>query len=138
MNAAARDSGGKDFGVNLTPMIDVVFLLIIFFMLVAELTRARSLELDPPRVAGQETVAPDAPLVQLDTTTDPPRVLAPSGWFELDSAGRTALAESLAGVPEARLLASRGAPFQTLRPVLDALRDAGLQRVDLVVEGEGP
>ena len=138
MSAAARDSGGKQFGVNLTPMIDVVFLLIIFFMLVAELSRARSLDLEPPRISGLENVAPDAPLVQLDTQSDPVRVLAPSGWFELDATGAIKLAESLAGTDEVRLLAARDAPFDRVRPAMRVLRDAGIQRVDLVVGGTAP
>ncbi len=33
---------------NLTPMIDVVFLLVIFFMLVAQISRTQLGDLDPP------------------------------------------------------------------------------------------
>ncbi len=45
--------------LNLTPMIDVVFLLIIFFMLGTKFTELeRKLELRIPEVASAETVVP--------------------------------------------------------------------------------
>ncbi len=50
--------------VEITPMIDVVFLLIIFFMVAAQFARVTRAELDLPREPGeQEQVADEAGLV---------------------------------------------------------------------------
>jgi len=35
----SREAPAEDFGIDMTPMIDVVFLLLIFFVTVSELTR---------------------------------------------------------------------------------------------------
>lgn len=50
--------------VEITPMIDVVFLLIIFFMVAAQFARVTRAELDLPREPGeQEQAADEAGLV---------------------------------------------------------------------------
>ncbi len=41
-----------DEGVNLTPLIDVVFLLLIFFMVSSSLTKPNHLKIDLPEAAG--------------------------------------------------------------------------------------
>ncbi len=50
----SRRSTGHQRAVDLTPMIDVVFLLIIFFMLTSHLGDLRRTEIDLPREPGQE------------------------------------------------------------------------------------
>ena len=42
-----------DVGVNLTPLIDVVFLLLIFFMVSTTFTRETQLSIDLPEASGQ-------------------------------------------------------------------------------------
>jgi biopolymer transport protein ExbD len=50
--------------VEITPMIDVVFLLIIFFMVAAQFARVTRAELDLPKEPGEQTqVAEEAGLV---------------------------------------------------------------------------
>jgi biopolymer transport protein ExbD len=39
-------------GINMTPMIDIVFLLIIFFMTVSQITRIRDLPVQLPTIEG--------------------------------------------------------------------------------------
>ncbi|MEM1423274.1 MAG: biopolymer transporter ExbD, partial [Planctomycetota bacterium] len=120
---------------NLTPMIDVVFLMIVFFMLVAELTRARALEIEPPREAGVEAAEDGTLLIQVDS--DGMRALAGERWYALDDAGLGALTERLAGLDRVRLRADRGASYGAPGAVLNAARDAGVRRVELVVETDG-
>ncbi len=43
----------EDVGVNLTPLIDVVFLLLIFFMVSTTFTRETQLSIDLPEAQGQ-------------------------------------------------------------------------------------
>ena len=51
---STKKSTGHQRVVNLTPMIDVVFLLIIFFMLTSHLGDLRRTEIDLPREPGEE------------------------------------------------------------------------------------
>jgi len=51
---SSRKQTGHHLVVDLTPMIDVVFQLIIFFMLTSHLGQLRRTEVDLPRQPGQE------------------------------------------------------------------------------------
>ena len=128
-----RDAGRRTLSVNLTPMIDVVFLMIVFFMLVAELTRARALDLEPPREAGIEAAEDGTLLIQVDAEGG--RALAGERWYALDDEGIDALTARLEGLERVRLRADRGATYGAPGAVLGAVRDAGVRRVELVVEG---
>ena len=46
----SKHRSGSAIGFNMTPMIDIVFLLIIFFMTVSQITRATDHPLPLPRV----------------------------------------------------------------------------------------
>ncbi len=50
-----------EVGVNLTPLIDVVFLLLIFFMVSTTFTRETQLKIDLPQARSGETVDSAAP-----------------------------------------------------------------------------
>ena len=52
-----RQSQEQD-GVNLTPLIDVVFLLLIFFMVSTTFTKESHLKLNLPEAAGPQSEAP--------------------------------------------------------------------------------
>lgn len=47
----------EEVNVNLTPLIDVVFLLLIFFMVSTTFTKETHLEVDLPEANGDKTVA---------------------------------------------------------------------------------
>ncbi len=47
----------EDVGINLTPLIDVVFLLLIFFMVSTTFTRETQLSIDLPEASGQANEA---------------------------------------------------------------------------------
>ena len=49
-----------EVSVNLTPLIDVVFLLLIFFMVSTTFTKETHLSLDLPEASGMEQPAPPA------------------------------------------------------------------------------
>jgi biopolymer transport protein ExbD len=48
----------EDVGINLTPLIDVVFLLLIFFMVSTTFTRETQLSIDLPEAEGQPREQP--------------------------------------------------------------------------------
>ena len=47
-----RREAGEEADLNLTPMLDVVFILLVFFMLASSLIDWRSISLDPPGSGG--------------------------------------------------------------------------------------
>lgn len=49
----------EEVGINLTPLIDVVFLLLIFFMVSTSFTRETQLTIDLPEAQGQPREADD-------------------------------------------------------------------------------
>ena len=111
---------------NLTPMIDVVFLLLVFFMLVSRFGVDRVLPLSMAGGGGD--------------WSGPPRLVdvAPGG-LALNGApvGADALAAALApltaGPDDAVVLRARdGASLQALVAVMEALGAAGLTRLVLV------
>lgn len=60
MNLAPQKSDEPD--VNLTPMIDVVFLLLLFFMVSTSFIRESSMKVDLPEATGQPLVEATQPV----------------------------------------------------------------------------
>ncbi|MEE2732730.1 MAG: biopolymer transporter ExbD [Pseudomonadota bacterium] len=59
----------EEVNVNLTPLIDVVFLLLIFFMVSTTFTRERELTLELPQAVGE--AAAEAPeFIEIQITVD--------------------------------------------------------------------
>lgn len=113
--------------IGLTPLIDVVFILLLFFMLASNLTRLHTV---PVIVAGDGSVA----AVPIDDRGPALlRVLA-AGGLELDGQMIAAerlhrvLVERLASDPELRLAVEPedAVPLQRLLEVLDAAAHAGV------------
>lgn len=57
-----RRSRQEEAQVNLTPLIDVVFLLLIFFMVSTTFTRETQLEIDLPESASEDRLEEERPL----------------------------------------------------------------------------
>jgi biopolymer transport protein ExbD len=60
VNLSPQKSDEPD--VNLTPMIDVVFLLLLFFMVSTSFIRESSLKVDLPEATGQSLAEQDKPI----------------------------------------------------------------------------
>jgi len=57
----------RDLTVNITPLIDVVFLLLIFFMVSTSFTRETQIELELPKATGEQLeVTPDVIEISID------------------------------------------------------------------------
>ncbi len=62
-----RDAVSSDLSINITPLIDVVFLLLIFFMVTARFDRETALEIDLP---GAEAPASESAPARIDVALD--------------------------------------------------------------------
>jgi biopolymer transport protein ExbD len=116
--------------VNLTPMIDVIMVLIVFYLLVGHLVLERRGEVNLPVSTSGQAVPEHADPSIISVERD--------GTIRLD--GRAievdALADALAQSTHrrVRLRADRTLPFDTLRPVLAACRQAGIESIELATE----
>ena len=76
----------EEVGINLTPLIDVVFLLLIFFMVSTTFTRETQLSIDLPEAQGQPSQAIEKPIEILIDESGSYRV---NGQVLVDSQMRT-------------------------------------------------
>jgi len=134
--------GATGVNANMTPMIDVVFLLIIFFMLVSQIQRARLVDLTLPEIADAKTDEPARESVVVINVVPQDREGAPYRLgtldFDNDRAGLDGLVRQLVRErerdPQSIVIvrADRTETYERVHPVLQAVSDAGLTRVQLL------
>ncbi len=131
MQFEGRRRGGQM--PNLTPLIDIVFLLLVFFMLTSHFVQEQAIDIDLPVAESGEAVSEDTRLEL---------VINAEGQFLLDD--HFVEADSLEGMlrqkleprsdKSLRVRGDRGAPLGQAVMVLDAARRAGAAAVDIVTE----
>jgi biopolymer transport protein ExbD len=119
--------------LNLTPLIDIVFLLLVFFMLTAHFIEEQSIDIALPKANSSDASLEDA---YVDVT------LTPGG--ELLVEGKPTTPEELTDVlkgalhaPNKRYVRLRGdqaAEFGKAVNIIDAARIAGAESVDILTE----
>jgi biopolymer transport protein ExbD len=116
-------------GPNLTPLVDVVFLLLLFFMLTSHFVREEVIELSLPEA---ESGSPGDEVLQLQLAADGEirlgeLVIAPAALEH-------ELARQLERRPEkvVRIRGDKGASLEMTVGLLDAARKAGAVSVDIV------
>ena len=143
MRAPSNLSRGS-LGFNMTPMIDVVFLLIIFFLVSSHLARQETqLELDLPDAATGESADDDreARRVVVNVLPDPqPDRRIQVGGTLMDTGQLTELIryerQRTPGALEVRIRSHRRVPYRFIEPILLACQRAGAWNVTFaVVEG---
>lgn len=131
-------SGSDDddiiIGINVTPLVDIVLVLLIVFMVTATYIVRASIEVDLPRAAhGGETTGA---LLSVVITRD--------GDIFLDGVKRTEAElversrEAAAANPEARAIiaADKGALHGAVVRVIDVVKGAGISRFAINIEKE--
>ena len=128
-----------EFGkINVTPMIDVVMCLIIFYLIVGKLAMDRRIML-PSSAAGITATGPTPVIIEIAPPDSPgapaPIIVAgqPIALPALDNLLRGA-ADDPAGPRPVQIRAGRDLPYAMLAPVLQACRKAGLTSVRLMTE----
>ena len=125
----ARRPTRRHSPISLTPLIDVVFILLVFFMLASSFLDWRAIELDAPGKAAAAPSMEGALLVELR-----PDGLRLSGeTLELDALAAR-VAERLATKPDQRVLVkpAPGVVLQRAVAVLDRLTAAGARDLSLI------
>jgi biopolymer transport protein ExbD len=135
MSATADDQDGPIVGINVTPLVDVVLVLLVVLMVTAPLLSAQTLPLDLPKAA---------------TGTDQQTILA----VELGADGRVAVDGAVLGNldeiyplaraardedPEVRVVlrADGAVPHERVVRAMDEIRRASIARIAFGVEAVG-
>jgi biopolymer transport protein ExbD len=126
----------EDTNIELTPLIDVVFILLIFFMVSTTFTREATIEVNLPEVSEQAEEQPEPNSFELHITRNSSYALQKSGEEsasllldnELDTL-RRALQEVAA--PEVLMIirADRKAPHEAVVQAMDVAGKLGIQRM---------
>ena len=121
--------------ISLTPLIDVVFILLIFFMLASSFLDWRAIDLDAPVQAAAAAAAAEGALL-IEIT--PNGLLLAAEPLPLDDLA-VRLGERLAVESEQRVLIkpSAGVPLQRTVDVLDRLQAIGVTDLSLIRDGGG-
>lgn len=138
--SAATSSG---VGINMTPMIDVVFQLIIFFLVSSHLVQQESqLELPlPAATTGEEDQPSERPRLTINVTAEgnvlhAGRSVSTAELEERLREERSRYGESV----DVRIRCDRSVPYRFVTPVMLACTKAGLWNVSYAVvrPEEGP
>ena len=132
-------NAGRRYGFNMTPMIDVVFLLIIFFLVSSHLARQESrIELELPTASsGQDDVDQTTPRVTVNVKQDGSLWLAgrPIDSGQLQRRFEQVRQQEGEEV-EVRIRGSRAAAYSTVEPIMLACTKAGIWNVKYAVYRE--
>ena len=119
--------------VNLTPMIDVVFLLLLFFMVSTSFIRESSLKVDLPEASGEAMVEQETPI---------DIVINAEGSFSINDVNlfdnsREAIAKALKAVagdnkdPHVIISADANTDYQNIVTAMDTAQQLGYTRLTL-------
>jgi len=135
---ALRRAHGGGEPINVTPLIDVVMVLIIFYLMVGHLVVKRRGDIDLPRARDGEVEPSD--LLPIIVLVDPEGVISVDGvGVRKDRTGPAVAELRAAGPPRpVQLRADRGVPFGQIRPVLRSLRESGIGAVQMAAREDEP
>ena len=122
--------------INLTPMLDVVFIMLIFFIVTASFVKESGLDVNRPDAPVQETKPEDANiLVAIDANDDI--------WIDRRLIDPRAVKANIARLhaenPKGSVVIqpNRRSTNKMLVTVMDAARDAGVENISLADDRSG-
>lgn len=123
-----RDGRERDAGIDMTPMMDIVFIMLIFFVLTASFTQTQTqtLDVERPSTASHDKSAPEALVVSVDRSN----II----WFDGRQVGKEEVAGLVRGAAAGRPVsvvvnADRLVPSGLLIEVIDQIRLGGVANV---------
>ncbi len=136
---APRYQPVRSYGFNMTPMINVVFLLIIFFLVSSHLAKQDS-QLDlklPVAQSGADDLQLDTPRVTINVKPDGSLWMTGRSIAPQQLVSRLEDAKSKEGGNlEVRIRGSRTAPYSMVEPIMIACTKAGVWNVTYAVYRE--
>ena len=126
-----RSREDEDVSINLTPLIDVVFLLLIFFMVTTTFTQESQLEVELPQIQSEQGVVDDQ---RVDVVIDAGGNIEINGEMLINTQSDT-LRRALDTVLDAGsdqvvvITTDRATPSQSLLNVMDVVGQLGHSRI---------
>jgi len=129
---ATDDADGPITGINVTPLVDVVLVVLIIFMATAPMIARRAIKVEVPKVSKSDKTATEAIAVALDGKRQLTLAGKPATLEEL----KKMLSAAVALKPEqaVTLSADKSLPYGEIAELLDAVRTAGVKKVGLEVQ----
>ena len=124
---------------NITPLIDIVFLLIVFFLAATHLTQNEKLEaVELPEASQNESEPDEAPRRMIITITLDEKLHLRSNGISLEEleAQLLSLDENKRQEMEIRIRGDRRIPYRIVDPVLISCARAGISNVKFLVLNE--
>jgi biopolymer transport protein ExbD len=133
MRKRNRKSAADEAEIDLTPMLDVVFIMLIFFIVVASFLKEAGVEMNRPDT-NQNPPESDATSI-LVTITGDDQIWMEDRLIDIQSV-RANVARLLASDPEQSftVVTNPGATAGTVVGVADAAREAGVKQVNWPAE----
>lgn len=125
-----------NIGFNMTPMIDVVFLLIIFFLVASHFTRQEtSMEVDLPKINGGDPVRDDAQRRVILNVVEENQLFLGSMPVKLENLSDILKQHLLRHGRDfqVRIRANRRTEYRIIEPILSACARAGIRDVQFAV-----
>ena len=134
MRRRNREADEDEAQIDLTPMLDVVFIMLIFFIVVASFIKEAGIEVNRP---DDSTSDPSDATSIVVTITGDDQVWMEGRRIDI-RAVRANIARLLASDPEQSfsVKTEKGASAETLIEVGDAAREAGVKAVNWPAEGK--
>ena len=121
---------------NMTPMIDVVFLLIIFFLVSSHLAQRENripMEL-PVANSGEEDIASDHPRVTINVESESKMSIGGQIIATSDLSSRLTQAQDQMGeTMELRIRCNRNVPYRSVAPIMRTAAELGIWNVTYAV-----
>ena len=128
------DEGGGITDINVTPFVDVVLVILVVFIVTAQLIVARGVEIDKPKAStGGEVQS------TLRVSVDAKGALFVNNDLFVDDASAVARIKALAAAttrPKAIIAGSRVGPYANVMRAIDLVQQAGVTAIAL--ENERP
>ncbi|HYD46999.1 MAG TPA: biopolymer transporter ExbD [Terriglobales bacterium] len=130
MAASTSQRGGIIEGINVTPLVDIVLVLLLIFIVTAKMVVAPAVPLDLPKASQSEEVQS---IFSVAIPAEGPMLVDGKA---VDDSGLSALAQSALGRDaelRAVIHADGAVPHRRVIEVLDAIKRAGVSRIAFAV-----
>ncbi len=121
-------------GINVTPLVDIILVVLIIFMATAPLIHNRAMKVDLPKAAQHERAATEA----LQVVYNAQREISLSGKRVTEEQLGVELRTLVARSADLRvaLRADRNLPYGEIVQLLDVVRGAGVHKIGLEVKAK--
>jgi len=142
-----KDSVEEELQINLTPLIDIVFLLLIFFMVSTTFTRESQLRIQLPEAQAEESQPQEVPQLVVEISAlgvyavkgprdSGPRQVLNTSSDALQRVIENAVADATRDEIVVIVRADRQTPHEAVIRALSVARQAGLTRITFATQLE--